>query len=201
MYRIFYLNKAFFLCDAPSRHLKNIKIEHINDLCLALREWMEEEDDYDLCFHGTDKDLMLNYLKDFYVYMEAAGGVVKNTQNQYLFIKRFDMWDLPKGKIEEGESPETAAIREVEEETGVSNLSIIKPVNHSWHIYPWKEQTVLKNTFWYLMETCFDGKLIPQTKEDITEATWLTPREAREALSHSYRSLKENLMDVFEEET
>ena len=54
------------MCDSPSEHIKNIKIEHINDLCLALREWMEEEEEYDLCFYVADKDQMLIYLKDFY---------------------------------------------------------------------------------------------------------------------------------------
>ena len=58
------------LCDSPAQHIKNIKIEHINDLCLTLRMWMEEEDDNDLCFYGTDTEVMLNYLKDFYIYIE-----------------------------------------------------------------------------------------------------------------------------------
>ena len=195
MYRIFYLNKAFFLCDSPSEHIKNIKIEHINDLCLALREWMEEEEDYDLCFYGIHKNQMLDYLKDFYIYIEAAGGVVKNSNDEYLFIKRFNLWDLPKGKVEKEESSKNAAIREVVEETGIEGLSIVKPISNSWHIYPWKEQTVLKKTFWYLMRSNYKGELIPQAKEDITEAAWLNSVDAKQALQNSYRSLKENLAE------
>ncbi len=199
MYRIFYLNKAFFLCDAPMHHIKNIKIDEINDLCLALREWMEEEEeDFDLCFHGIDKERMLDFLKEFYIYMEAAGGLVKNSKKEYLFIKRFGLWDLPKGKIESGESADDAAIREVKEETGIENPEIIKPISDSWHIYPWKEQTVLKKTYWYLMQSNYNGQLIPQTKEDITEAVWLKADKALAALNSSYRSLKENLITFIE---
>ena len=196
MYRIFYLNKAFFLSDSPIENVKNIKIEEINDLCLALREWQEEEEDnFDLCFYGVGKETMLNFLMEFYKYMEAAGGLVRNQSNEYLFIKRFNIWDLPKGKIEKGESPEQAAVREVEEETGIEELNIIKPINDSWHIYPWKEQTVLKKTNWFLMESNYSGDLIPQTKEDITEVVWLKTSDAKEALKNSYRSLSSNLLE------
>jgi 8-oxo-dGTP pyrophosphatase MutT (NUDIX family) len=183
------------LCDSPAQHIKNIKIEHINDLCLTLRMWMEEEDDNDLCFYGTDTEVMLNYLKDFYIYIEAAGGLVKNNRGDYLFIKRFGMWDLPKGKIEKGELPDEAAVREVEEETGIKNLSVKGLLNSSWHIYPWKEQTVLKKTYWYLMESDFKGGFTPQVKEDITGVEWLDPVTAREALRSSYRSLRESLRE------
>ena len=184
------------MSDSPIDHVKNIKIDEINDLCLALREWQEEEEDnFDLCFYGVAKEEMLNFLKEFYKYMEAAGGLIKNHNHEYLFIKRFNLWDLPKGKIEKDESPEQAAIREVEEETGIEGINIIKPVNDTWHIYPWKEQTILKKTYWYLMESNYSGDLIPQIKEDITDAVWLKTSDAKEALKSSYRSLSSNLLE------
>ena len=175
--------------------VKSIKVSNINDLCLALRQWQEEDEEQDLCFYGLPIEKLLNYLKDFYKYLEAAGGIVKNNKGEYLFIKRFGIWDLPKGKVEKGETPEKAAIREVEEETGVSNLSVTKKISDSWHIYPWKGKTVLKKTYWYLMNSTYEGVLIPQTKEDITEAVWLNKMVAKEKLKkHSYRSLSENLL-------
>jgi len=196
MYRIFYLNKAFFLCDSPMEKVKSIKVENINDLCLALRKWQEEAVEYDLCFYGLPTEKLLGYLKDFYTYIEAAGGIVKNNKEEHLLIKRLGKWDLPKGKIEKGETPEKAAIREVEEETGVRNLSISKQISDSWHIYPWKGKTVLKKTYWYLMNSTYEGTLIPQTKEDITEAVWLKQKDAKEKFKkHSYRSLSENLLE------
>ncbi len=198
MYKIFNLNKAFILSDSPCKKIKNIKISNINDLCLALREWNEEDEVFDLCFWGLPPDEMLNHLKAFYSYVEAAGGMVKNPEGGYLFIKRFGIWDLPKGKLEKNESPKTAAIREVEEETGINNVSIVKLLTNSWHIYPWKETTVLKNTFWYLMESDFKGNLTPQLKEDITDAQWLSAKQAVKALQSSYRSLSENLLGFIE---
>lgn len=193
MYKIFYLNKAFLLSDSPCEKIKNIKIGNINDLCLALREWQEEEEEFDLCFYGSKPEVMMRYLKEFYKYVEAAGGVVKNPKGEYLFIKRFGIWDLPKGKIEKGESPQQAAIREVEEETGIENLTIVKPLANSWHIYPWKETTILKQTYWFLMKSDFREVLTPQINEDITEAQWLSPADATLALNSSYRSLRETI--------
>ncbi len=198
MYRIFYLEKAFCLADQPLKNIKNIKIKDVNDLCFTLRNWLEEEAGEDICLTGLPADEMLRMVKEIYQFMKAAGGVVKNNEGKYLFIKRFGIWDLPKGKIEKGETPESAALREVEEETGINRLKIIRPLNDSWHIYPWKDNYTLKQTYWFLMESDFNGTLIPQTQEDITEAVWLTPEEAKEAIGSSYRSLRENLQEVFQ---
>ncbi len=193
MYKIFNLNKAFLLNDSPCAKIKSIKIANINDLCLALRQWQEEEEEFDLCFYGMEPETMLNFLKEFYSYVEAAGGIVRNDKDEYLFIKRFGIWDLPKGKLEKSETPQAAALREVEEETGIKEPALVKPLVNTWHIYPWKEKTVLKKTYWYLMKSNFKGTLTPQTKEDITLAQWLSREEAIDALKSSYRSLSENL--------
>jgi len=195
MYRVYYLNKAFFLCDKAINNIETVNISDVNDLCFTLRNWLEEEEDRDLCITGMSPEKMLEALKGIYHYMEAAGGVVKNKKGFYLFIKRFGKWDLPKGKIEKGESPEQAALREVMEETGIEQLEIERPLNSSFHIYPWKNNYVLKKTFWYLMNTVYDGPLKPQTEEAISEALWLPASKAKEALQTSYRSLKENLLE------
>jgi len=187
------LDKAFYLCEKELKNIKNIKIKDVNDLCFNLRQWLEQDEKTDICFTGLPVNQMLNDLKEIYIYMEAAGGVVKNKTGKYLFIKRFGIWDLPKGKIEKGETPKTAAVREVEEETGVTDLRIIKHLTNSWHIYPLRDNYVLKKTYWYLMETEFGGELIPQTKEDITEVKWLDKTNAVKALESSYRSLRESL--------
>jgi 8-oxo-dGTP pyrophosphatase MutT (NUDIX family) len=196
MYRIFYLDKAFYLSDslvANVENIKNVKIDDINDLCFVLRNWIEDDDAGDICIYGKSPDEMLNYIKDFYKYIKAAGGLVKNKKDEYLFIKRFGMWDLPKGKMEKGENCKQSAIREVEEETGISVLKIIKRLNDSWHIYPWKNDMVIKKTCWFLMYSDYDNKLIPQLSEDITDVKWLPVEDAKKALNNSYRSLKENI--------
>lgn len=106
--------------------------------------------------------------------VEAAGGFVLNAKNELLVIHRRGSWDLPKGKIDPGEQPDEAALREVREETGLQNLTLGEPLMTSFHTYLMKEKRVLKPTFWYRMTTA-DSALIPQTEEDIDEARWVEP--------------------------
>lgn len=104
--------------------------------------------------------------------IEAAGGVVMQGSSA-LFIKRFGKWDLPKGKIEAGEEPDRAALREVEEECGVKDLSIRQFLNCTYHTYQFQQRMVMKRTYWYLMESSQATELVPQTEEGITEVRWL----------------------------
>ena len=57
-------------------------------------------------------------------FIHAAGGLVQNTNGDFLFMERNNTLDLPKGKLEKGESDEEGALREVEEETGVLSSKI-----------------------------------------------------------------------------
>jgi 8-oxo-dGTP pyrophosphatase MutT (NUDIX family) len=104
-------------------------------------------------------------------------------------IFRNGKWDLPKGKIEKGEEPDTAAIREVFEECGVSGLSLKKQLNTTFHTYLYKDEKILKKTFWFLMNTSDSNKLIPQLEEGITEARWLTRGQVKEAMCNTYLSI------------
>ena len=112
----------------------------------------------------------------FYIFkiVEAAGGLVKNLKtNHFLFIFRNKKWDLPKGRINKNEEVKSAAIREVEEETGVNNLSIVEHLNTTYHIFKKNRKYRLKKTFWYLMETDFIDELTPEKKEGIEKAIWI----------------------------
>jgi len=105
-------------------------------------------------------------------YIEAAGGIVQR-DNGYLFIKRNGVWDIPKGKLEKGETPKIAAIREIEEECGLIAPKIKKHLIDTWHTYPHKGKNVLKRTYWYwLMEGDEVTELVPQTEEGITELNY-----------------------------
>ena len=120
----------------------------------------------------------------------AAGGIVNNTKGQKLFIYRLNKWDLPKGKIENDENKKEAAIREVNEECGVAELSIKKELSNTYHIYTIKDELVLKQTNWFEMESSFEGELIPQTEENITKAEWLSEKEIKEkVLKNTYSSI------------
>ncbi len=104
----------------------------------------------------------------------AAGGVVCRRENgrlQVLLILRRGLWDLPKGKLEEGESPETGALREVEEETGCRDLRITGPLGTTLHHYEEDGEQVAKRTWWYAMESG-QPDLRPQLEEDIKALEW-----------------------------
>lgn len=129
------------------------------------------------------------FLKQFLV-LDAAGGIVQHTDNSFLMIKRFGFWDFPKGKVEDKEANEEAAIREVEEETGVEGLKIIRELPTAYHIYRYGHQWIVKRTFWYFMQSDYKGKLIPQQEEDILEALWVPEDNIRNYLKHTYSSLQ-----------
>ena len=128
------------------------------------------------------------FLKNMEV-IPAAGGLVLNTKKEVLFIFRNNLWDLPKGKIEKGESIETAAIREVEEECGIFNLEIEKKLITTYHIYFYKG-VKLKETHWFLMNSDFDKQLVPQTEEGITDVCFKNNAEIHEALNHTFENIK-----------
>jgi len=104
--------------------------------------------------------------------IEAAGGLVKNVEGQYLFIYRNDKWDLPKGKVEIDEPIKVAAVREVEEECGIQVSKLGKKICKTYHVYTSKGEVVLKKTHWYSMRYKGIGKLKPQTEEGITDVRW-----------------------------
>jgi len=157
---------------------------------------------FDSCFDNDLKatDIIIlsdnhkRIFEDFYEkinVIEAAGGVVKNNENKYLLIKRNNIWDLPKGKINKQESAESAAIREVAEETGVLNLKTEKKIDTTYHIYKLNERWILKKTHWFLLLTNHKGNPIPQIEEDITEVCWCESNLAKELMKESYASLKD----------
>ncbi|MEI6060610.1 MAG: NUDIX domain-containing protein, partial [Bacteroidota bacterium] len=67
--------------------------------------------------------------------IEAAGGIVRNQKEEYLFIKRLGIWDLPKGKLNKNEKPVEGALREVSEETGLTVMEVSKQLPSTYHIY------------------------------------------------------------------
>jgi len=121
-----------------------------------------------------DFDKMKADFQSLFEIIEAAGACVFNQQGELLVIYRRKSWDLPKGKIDPGESPLIAAIREVREETGVSTLSVSHEIAQTWHTYR-QVKRILKHTYWFDMTTSDIG-LTPQLEEDIEEARWVNPQ-------------------------
>ncbi|WP_323788209.1 NUDIX hydrolase [Psychroserpens sp.] len=120
----------------------------------------------------------------------AGGGKVINDKGEILFIYRNDKWDLPKGKTEGKETIEETALREVEEETGVSGLSITKPIETTYHIFKRNGKHKIKVTYWFEMITSYSGSLSPQENEGITKVAWLNKEESTKALENSYANIK-----------
>jgi len=132
-----------------------------------------------------------NQFASNYQLVEAAGGLVHNQDGDWLFIHRNGMWDLPKGKLEAGESIEECAVREVAEECGIEQPDIVRPLSITYHTYTLKEKRILKPTYWYLMKSKDASELIPQTEEGISEVKWVSTEEAKFLASNSFGSIKQ----------
>lgn len=128
------------------------------------------------------------FLSTFHI-VSAAGGLVLNPNKDILFIYRSNKWDLPKGRIEVGESIEETAVREVEEECGIYKLKLIKPLLTTYHVY-FQDGMKLKETFWFLMSSDYDEKLIPQLEEGITEVAFKNKVEVAKALQNTYKNIE-----------
>ncbi|BAO74728.1 NUDIX hydrolase [Winogradskyella sp. PG-2] len=139
---------------------------------------------------GKNRDKLLKHFLKLLPNVVAGGGKAYNTKNEILFIYRNNKWDLPKGKVEGKESIEEAAIREVEEETGVTGLKITKPLPTTYHIFKRNGKHKIKVTYWFEMKTDFNGKLLPQENEGITQVKWLDNKAAQKALENSYSNIK-----------
>lgn len=129
--------------------------------------------------------------------IEAAGGMVLNNNGELLMMKRRGKWDMPKGKLDEGESIEECALREVEEETGLSPLKLIRKLQTTYHTYPYQGRTALKPSHWFLMQ--YEGLQIPvpQTEEDITEIIWADKTRAEELIKNAFPSIREMVEKYF----
>lgn len=183
--------------DEVSANVRNIKLANKGDIIRAVETLHYEESGHDINLYGYNTDSMFNDFCELHNYIEAAGGVVENLKSEYLLIKRFGIWDLPKGKIETGETHEEAALREVCEETGLLNVSINSSLPDTYHIYCQKGNWFLKKTYWFSMQTQDNVELIPQTKEEISKALWMSKPEAYLAISKSYRSLYDTFGYLF----
>jgi len=125
----------------------------------------------------------------------AAGGLVTNPKGEILWIFRRGFWDLPKGKLDEGETIQTCAVREVAEETGISNIQLHEMLCFTNHLYfdKYLNEEVIKRTYWFYMTIPNMQEGIPQLTEDIEKIEWLALDKARQCLDHTYPTILEVL--------
>ena len=122
--------------------------------------------------------------------VSAAGGIVARRDGEVVMIRRNDRWDLPKGHIEAGETPEACAVREVGEETGADGAKIAAFLCNTIHAYDVYGVWELKTTYWYLLATECRSELTPQRSEGIERAEWCDARTAERNLLNAYPTIR-----------
>ena len=190
MYTIFVDEIPIYLTD----NLENLAKESFyykDDITIeSVLETAKSKKYSELFLFHVDLKTLWKEFKWFFKIEKAAGGLVTNQNDEILFIYRFDTWDLPKGKIEKGEGKKEAAIREVEEECGISGLTIENKLQKTYHIFQRNEREILKITHWYKMKTDFEGELTPQLEEGITEVVFKNKEQTKMALENSYENIR-----------
>ncbi len=172
--------------------VKNCKTEE--EFYLFLSEWLKKQITNDLCLYfNVDIRVIKKLISQKYPEVKAAGGVVLNANNEVLFIFRSGVWDLPKGHVEAGESFEETALREVEEETGLGAIHLLKELTTTRHFYLLKGKWEIKMTKWFLMQSNDKGVLTPQISEGIEKAEWISKSQLDQVLKNSFRSVQESL--------
>ncbi|MBN1990112.1 MAG: NUDIX domain-containing protein [Bacteroidales bacterium] len=170
-----------------------ISYESRNTVPKVLQFFKSSSQLFNVFLIALDVEACFNDFKSFFTLVDAAGGLVQNAKGDYLIIRRRGHWDLPKGKVEENEPVDMAAIREVTEECGVDNLTITHHLVDTYHTYFINGVMYLKRTVWYCMQYDGDMPLVPQAEEDITQALWLPAQEIPALMSDSFGSV----VDVF----
>lgn len=165
----------FYAGDSRVLNINNIttKLEYVDKVVIIY-------EDVEFCFSEFEKQ---------FIKLSAAGGFVRNSNSDTLMIHRNDTWDLPKGKLEQNESIEQCAVREVTEECGIEDLTLGELRVKTQHIYPLRGVWHIKTTFWYNMLSNYNKPLIPQEEEGITEVRWVPENEIKEISSKSYLTI------------
>lgn len=203
MYKIWINNTPLFLCgleelkDRPAGDEKNMVARYSgkSKILLSYADMLEKSDRFDsVTLYSERYDQLVRDFFSNYQLIEAAGGAVFDEGEQILAIYRRGSWDLPKGKIDPGETPEEAALREVEEETGIKGLKAGALIRETYHTYRHpKHGRILKRTYWYRMSAQRQA-LVPQAEEDIEIARWMPVAE----LLQNDRELYGNIRDMLQ---
>lgn len=190
MYKVFVNDKPLFLTNTVEKEtdFRMFLLESVDIEQLVVQMFNNKVNKAYL-YHPDEKEI-IKKLKEKIPVAKAGGGLVYNKKGEVLFIFRNGKWDLPKGGIEKGEEIEDTAMREVEEETGVSGLKIVSKLQKTYHVFKRNGIYKLKITHWFEMKTDYKGKLEGQLDEGIEKVAWLNPEQIREALTNSYENIR-----------
>ena len=190
MYKVFVNDKALFLTNEVEKetNFKIFLLESIDIKKLIIKLFQNKIENAFL--YHPDEKLIMKTLKAKIPVVKAGGGLVYNGDGKVLFIYRNGKWDLPKGGTEKNETMEETAMREVEEETGVSGLSVINKLQKTYHVFKRNGRYKLKQTYWYEMKSTFKGNPIGQVDEGIEKVVWVDPIDIPKLLENSYENIK-----------
>jgi 8-oxo-dGTP pyrophosphatase MutT (NUDIX family) len=197
--KIYFNDKPLFLCDEMNEEINSyahhedaVFIDEFSTPAVnSIIHEMREEKVHACIFLYKDFDLLKKAVWKKFEIVKAAGGLVLNEKKELLFIFRRGKWDLPKGKLDKGETLEECAVREVGEETGLKNISLKNELLTTYHTYDENGKHILKESYWYEMHVSGNQKLIPQTMEGIHEAKWVKRKNITDVLSNSFPSTKD----------
>ncbi len=204
--KVYFDDKPLFLCDKIDEaiepyihHDDAIFIDELNSHTIKtiIHEMQQPQVHAGVFFHSDLDALKQSFLKKF-ILVTAAGGLVQNEKKEYLLIFRKGKWDLPKGKLDKGEKLEDCATREVEEETGLKEVKLIRPLCVTYHTYHEGARFILKESHWYTMKVKGTQVLVPQTEEDIHEIRWVKKEGLSEYIKISYPSVADVLRSAAE---
>ena len=200
MYKVFIQNIPVYFVKRPSGKVKDSIVFQGEFDFLDLHSNMSDLYPNGLELISEDLKKTWNTFKSNFKTIKAGGGLVHNEKGELLFIFRLNKWDLPKGKLDPGETIQQCALREVEEECNLKNIELHHRICKTYHTYTTSKNYMLKKSYWYLMSVEGSQKLIPQRKENITAVKWFSPRNLHKPLSNTYGAIREvlNQMDFNE---
>jgi 8-oxo-dGTP pyrophosphatase MutT (NUDIX family) len=195
--KIYFADKPLFLCDSftdeinrYAHHDDAVFIDEFSSAAVnsMIHEMKVEKVHAGIFYHSKLDELKKAVWRKFKV-IQAGGGLVENQDEEVLCIFRREKWDLPKGKLDKGETLEECAIREVKEETGLNKLQLKKSLLTTYHSYDENGKHCLKETYWYLMKSPGEQELIPQAEEQITEIKWAGKKDLSKIAENTYPSI------------
>ena len=200
--KIFFNDKPLFLCDEINKEIN--RYAHHDDAVFIdefstaavnsmLHEMRLEKVHAGIFYHNDLEKLKSAFWKKFTI-IKAGGGLILNEKKEILFIFRRGKWDLPKGKLDKGETIEECAKREVGEETGLHNVKLGKFLTTTFHTYNESGKHILKESYWYLMNASSKESLLPQLEEQITLLQWQTEKEIPALLNNTFPSIVDVLV-------
>lgn len=150
----------------------------------------------EIVIRSNNIETVLSEIKKQFRLIQAAGGMIYTADGYILMIFRRGKWDLPKGKLDEGEDLQTCALREVVEETGIKNITLGKKIMNTYHTYEERNTTILKESHWYFMQSDRDQKLVPQTEEGIEKCEWVLLKDVERYMPEAHLSIVDVLQNA-----